>query len=139
MSEQGSSYLAAVITAVGAVVLTAWKTTTHFLSTRATQRADVDRQRIDDLRAIITSDLDFATGLRNELREDVTRMKGQMSEIISENLALRREVSSISREKHTLRNELALVKWRVVQLEGALSAAGIAVPTNPFTVAEGAP
>jgi len=117
MSEQGSSYLA----------------------TRATQRADADRQRLDDLRATITSDLDFATGLRNELRDDVTRMKGQMSEIILENLALRKEISAITREKHGLRNELALVKWRVTQLEGALVSAGIAVPTNPFAQAEGTP
>jgi len=139
MSDQPSSFVVAVVTTVGAVVLTGWKTTTHFLATRAAQRADADRQRLDDLRANITSDLDFATGLRNELREDVTRLKGQMAEIIQENLVLRKEMSAINREKHDLRNELSLVKWRVVQLEGALVSAGIPVPSNPFHPTVGAP
>jgi len=132
MSDQESPYLVAIITAAGAIVLAVWKTTTHFIATRTAQRIESEQDRLADLRAHAMSDLEFATGLRNELREDILRLKGQMSELIQENISLRKEIRTITLEKHTLRNELALVTYRVEQLEGSLAAAGIDIPKNPF-------
>ena len=113
-----SGWIALIVT-TGSVLVAGWKTLVSYTSTRARRQTEIEAR--DD---------DFATGLRNELRQDITRLQAQMQRLEQENTGLRGELRGLVRENQALHAEVWSWQQRVLHLEALMVAAGLPVPTR---------